>query len=112
MRKDRDFDANQVLDALGERTRRRIIAELRDADQSVSSLAGPLGITVTAVSQHLAVLEAAKLIKTAKVGRTRTCTLDPRGFAALEHWVLDWKSQWEGRLDKLTALLDEEEPEA
>ncbi len=103
-------DADQVFHALGEATRRRIIAQLSSADQSVSSLAGPLGITVTAVSQHLAVLEAARLIKTAKVGRVRTCSLDPAGFAALERWVLERKPRWEQRFDRLADLLDDEAP--
>ncbi|MFP5389936.1 MAG: ArsR/SmtB family transcription factor [Gammaproteobacteria bacterium] len=104
-----DAAADQVFDALGDATRRSIIARLTDSAQSVSSLAAPLGITVTAVAQHLRVLEAAGLIQTVKTGRVRSCSLRPDGFLALERWVLERKPRWEQRFDRLADLLDEED---
>jgi DNA-binding transcriptional ArsR family regulator len=73
---------------------------------SVSALAEPLGITLTAVVQHLQVLEEVGLVRTEKLGRVRSCRIDPAGFDALEKWVAEHRSIWERRLDRLGSLLD------
>jgi len=73
---------------------------------SVSALAEPLGITLTAVVQHLQVLEEVGLVRTEKLGRVRSCQIDPAGFDALEKWVAEHRSIWERRLDRLGSLLD------
>jgi len=78
-----------ILDALGDRTRRAIVDRLREGPLSVSALAAPLEITLTAVGQHLQVLEESSLVHTEKLGRIRTCRLEPTGFLALEQWVRD-----------------------
>lgn len=104
-----DFDADLVLSALGDATRRKIITQLHEGPCSVTSLATPLCMTVTAVAQHLAVLEAARMVKTEKFGRVRQCSLRADGFAALERWVLERKPRWEERLDRLADILDEPE---
>jgi DNA-binding transcriptional ArsR family regulator len=74
----------------------------------VSHLAAPLGITLTAVAQHLQVLEECGLARTEKIGRVRTCRIERAGFAALEQWISDRRSTWERRLDRLGDLLEEE----
>lgn len=99
---------DQVFAALGDATRRNIVTQLGAGALSVSALAGPLGISVTAVAQHLGVLEGAGLVKTEKKGRVRECTLCTEGFAALERWVLERKPRWEERLDRLGDVLDED----
>jgi len=76
---------------------------------SVSALAEPLGITVTAVAQHLQVLEEVLLVQTEKQGRVRTCRIEPAGFSALEKWIKEHRTIWERRLDRLAAILDEED---
>ncbi len=101
------IDINHVFHALGDPTRRAIIERLRDHPQSVSGLAAPLRITLTAVTQHLKVLEDAGLVHSEKTGRVRTCRLDPAGFNALDQWVRDCRSTWERRLDRLGAILGE-----
>ena len=101
------IDINRVFHALGDPTRRAIVERLRDRPQSVSGLAAPLRVTLTAVTQHLKVLEEAGLVHTEKTGRVRTCRLDPAGFAALEQWVRDCRSTWERRLDRLGDILAE-----
>jgi DNA-binding transcriptional ArsR family regulator len=70
-------------------------------------LAPPLGITLTAVVQHLRVLEDSELVRTEKVGRVRTCRIETAGFSALEQWIRHHRSLWERRLDRLGDLLDE-----
>ena len=72
---------------------------------SVSELAGPLEITLTAVTQHLQVLERCRLVKSEKVGRVRTCRLDPEGLQPLEQWIAQCRAEWEQRLDRLGELL-------
>ncbi len=75
---------------------------------SVSQLAERLGITRTAVGQHLAILEACGLAVTEKVGRVRTCRMASAGLDALEQWVLEHRSEWERRADRLAKLLEDE----
>ena len=73
----------------------------------MSRLAKPLEITLTAVVQHLQVLEECGLVHTEKLGRVRTCRLDTAGFSVLEQWIADRRSMWERRLDRLGDLLAE-----
>ena len=75
---------------------------------SVSRLAEPLNITLAAVVQHLQVLEECSLVQTEKVGRVRTCRIEPSGLAVVERWIGDRRSLWERRLDRLGELLAEE----
>ncbi len=97
----------QVFQALGDPTRRTLVEALTDGPMSVSRLAERLGVTLTAVGQHLAVLEAAGLVATEKLGRTRTCRLVRPGLDALEHWLRDRRSPLEKQLDRLGDMLDE-----
>jgi DNA-binding transcriptional ArsR family regulator len=103
------LDAGRVFDALGDPTRRAIIDRLSEGPQSVSRLAAPLNITLTAVAQHLAVLQACGLARTEKVGRVRTCRIEEAGFRTVEQWIADHRSLWNSRLDRLGDLLTEED---
>jgi DNA-binding transcriptional ArsR family regulator len=102
-------DIGRVFHALGDPTRRAIVDRLSEGPLSVSRLAVPLGITLTAVAQHLQVLEESGLVHTEKVGRVRTCRIETTGFSALENWIRDHRSLWERRLDRLGDLLAEDE---
>ncbi|MGH9510635.1 MAG: ArsR/SmtB family transcription factor [Terriglobales bacterium] len=97
----------RVFHALGDPTRRTILDILSQGPQSVSHLAGPLDITLTAVVQHLQILEESGLVFTEKLGRVRTCRIDTPGFSALEQWIADHRTLWERRLDRLGELLAE-----
>jgi len=103
------IDIGRVFHALGDPTRRAIVDRLSAAPSSVSRLAEPLDITVTAVAQHLAVLEACGLVKTEKVGRVRTCRIESAGFDALQGWIAEHRTLWERRLDALGDIVDEDE---
>jgi DNA-binding transcriptional ArsR family regulator len=103
------IDIDRVFHALGDPTRRAILDKLSAGPCSVSRLAAPLDITLTAVVQHLQVLEESGLVHTEKVGRVRTCRIETAGFSALEGWIRDRRSMWEQRLDRLGELLAEEE---
>jgi DNA-binding transcriptional ArsR family regulator len=98
-------EIDRVFHALGDPTRRAMLERLSDGPLSVSKLAEPLDISLTAVGQHLQVLEEVGLVRTEKVGRVRTCSLEPGGFAVLERWIKDRRSTWEQRLDRLGDLL-------
>jgi DNA-binding transcriptional ArsR family regulator len=98
---------DRVFYALGDPTRRAIVEKLSDGPLSVSRLATPLEITLTAVIQHLQVLEDSGLVRTEKIGRVRTCRIETAGLAVLEQWIRDRRSMWEQRLDRLGDLLAE-----
>lgn len=97
----------RVFHALGDATRRAMVEKLSQGPASVSSLAAPFDITLTAVVQHLQVLEECGLVRTEKVGRVRTCSIDTAGLTVLEQWIRDRRSLWERRLDRLGDLLAE-----
>lgn len=101
--------ADRLFHALGDPTRRAIVERLSRGPLSVSQLAEPLEVTITAVGQHLHVLESSGLVRSDKAGRVRTCRLEPAGLAAAEQWIAHCRRQWETRLDRLGDILDEEE---
>jgi DNA-binding transcriptional ArsR family regulator len=72
-------------------------------------LAAPLTMSLPAVLQHLRVLEESGLVCSEKVGRVRTCRLEPAAMQAAERWIADRRAGWEGRLDRLGAFLGEDE---
>jgi DNA-binding transcriptional ArsR family regulator len=96
-----------LFDALGDPTRRAMVAMIAQGPATVSALAAPLAITVTAVGQHLRVLESAGLVVSEKRGRARYCRLRPEGMHAIENWARQLRNEWDERLDRLGDLLDE-----
>jgi DNA-binding transcriptional ArsR family regulator len=102
-----NVNIDRVFHALGDPTRRAIVDRLSNGPLSVSALATPLDITLTAVVQHLQILEEGGLVHTEKTGRVRTCRIETAGFSALEQWIRDRRSIWERRLDRLGDLLAE-----
>jgi DNA-binding transcriptional ArsR family regulator len=107
--RERAVDIDPLFHALGDPTRRAILDRLVARPESVSRLADPLGITLTAVMQHLRILEEARLVHTEKLGRVRTCRLESAGFRLLEQWIRDHRTAWERKLDRLGELLQEED---
>jgi len=96
---------DRVFHALGDPTRRAIMEKLSEGPVSVSRLAAPLDITLAAVVQHLQILEESGLVHTEKVGRVRTCHIQPAGLSVAERWIGDRRSIWERRFDRLGDLL-------
>jgi DNA-binding transcriptional ArsR family regulator len=92
---------DEVLHALADPTRRRIVEELGRGPASVSELAKPLPMSLPAVVQHLAVLESCGLVSSQKIGRVRTCRLDLKRLDTVQNWITDRQKTWEGRLDRL-----------
>ena len=100
---------DRLFHALGDPTRRAILDLLSRGPTSVTRLAEPLGITLTAVAQHLQILEESDLVRTEKVGRVRTCRIEPAGFSLLEKWIKDHRSHWDLSLDRLGQFLADED---
>jgi DNA-binding transcriptional ArsR family regulator len=101
-----------VFQALSDPTRRDMVERLSRGPASVGELARPLPMSLPAVLQHLQVLEASGLVRSEKVGRVRTCRIEPQALSAVEQWIAERRSTWEHRLDRLGAYLAEhpEEP--
>ncbi|HEY1897542.1 MAG TPA: metalloregulator ArsR/SmtB family transcription factor [Terracidiphilus sp.] len=106
---DSKINIDRLFHALGDPTRRAMLDRLSQGPVSVSALAAPLGITLTAVAQHLQILEECGLARTEKLGRVRTCRIESAGFNALEQWIRNHRTLWERRLDRLGAFLAEED---
>jgi DNA-binding transcriptional ArsR family regulator len=82
-----------------------MVERLARGPASVSELAQPLAMSLPAVVQHLAVLESAGAVTTEKVGRVRTCRLEPLVLRLAEAWLVTQRTDWERRLDRLGAEL-------
>lgn len=102
---------DQVFHALADPARRGMLERLSAGPASVSELALPLPMSLSAVGQHLAVLEACGLVKTEKVGRVRTCTLDAGALTQAEKWINERRIGWERKLDRLGEYLAQTKPE-
>ena len=104
----KQFDQLDTLfQALSDPSRRSMVDRLSRGPASVSELAAPLAMTFAAVVQHLKVLEASGMVRTEKIGRVRTCQLEPAALGAAEQWIVQRRTQWERRLDRLGTFLDE-----
>ena len=89
-----------------------MVERLAQGPASVSELAKPLAMSLPAVMQHLAVLEESGLVRSEKVGRVRTCRIDPSAITTAERWLNERRQQWEQRFDRLGAFLaQQDEPQ-
>ena len=82
-----------------------MVERLSRGPASVSELAEPLDMTLSAVVQHLAVLEASGIVRSEKVGRVRTCKIEPEALSLVELWVNERRTNWERKLDRLGEFL-------
>ncbi len=96
---------DRVYQALSDPSRRTIVERLSHGDASVSELARPLAMSLAAVVQHVQLLEASGLIRTAKVGRVRNCSLDRAVLSQAEQWLTQRRTFWEANLDRLGDVL-------
>ena len=94
-------DLDQVFHALADPGRRLMVERLSEGPASVSELGRPLAMSLAAVVQHVQVLEASGLVRSQKVGRTRTCSMNPTALRSAEYWISERRSSWERRLDRL-----------
>jgi DNA-binding transcriptional ArsR family regulator len=103
---ERGFDL--LFQALADPSRRAMVDRLTRGPASVSELARPLQMSLPAVVQHLHVLEASGLVRSRKLGRVRTCSVEPAALRTAEHWLAERRTFWEKSLDRLGELLAED----
>jgi DNA-binding transcriptional ArsR family regulator len=96
-----------MFHALADGGRRAMIDRLSRGPASVSELAEPLDMSLSAVVQHLHVLEASGLVRSEKVGRVRTCRIESEALSLAEQWINERRALWERRLDRLGQFLAE-----
>jgi len=94
-----------MFQALADPGRRTMVERLCRGPASVSELAKPLAMSLPAVIQHLQVLEASGLVRSEKVGRVRTCQIEPKAMRSAEQWITERRTMWERRLDRLGEFL-------
>ncbi len=102
-------NVDRIFASLADPTRRAIIERLCERPATVSELAAPLAMTLAAVVQHVQQLETSGVIVSEKVGRVRTCRLEPAALAAVERWISERRLLWERRFQRLGELLADDE---
>ena len=94
-------ELDRVFHALADPGRRLMIDRLSRGPASVSELGKPLAMSLAAVVQHVQVLEASGLVRSQKIGRTRTCSINSAVLRSAESWISERRNLWERRLDHL-----------
>src|ERR1700730_16196020 len=103
-----DHPLSKVFGALADASRRAIVARLTGVPASVSELAQPLPMTLSAVGQHLKVLESSGIVRSKKRGRTRVCYIKRRVLSASQSWFTARRREMTKRVDRLAEFLKEE----
>jgi DNA-binding transcriptional ArsR family regulator len=98
-------DLDRLFHALADPARRAIVERLSRGPAPVSELARPLPMSLPAAMQHLGVLEAAGLVRSEKIGRVRTCSIELLALSQAERWINARRIEWEHRLDRLGEYL-------
>jgi len=102
-------ELDEVFTALGDATRRSIVRRLGHGPTSVGVLASRSAMTLPSFMKHVRTLERCGLITTVKRGRVRTCMLRRDRLDAVGDWLAEQRTLWEGRTDRLEALVTEED---
>ncbi len=93
------------LQALGDPTRRAMLARLRQGEATVNELAAPFTMSLPAISKHIKVLETAGLITRSRAAQQRPCQLSPDGLREVDDWMRAYRDIWEDRLNRLETYL-------
>jgi DNA-binding transcriptional ArsR family regulator len=96
-----------VFSALGDTTRRRILARLAQGPASITELAAPFEMTLPAVSKHLRVLERAGLMRRERDGWYHRCYLETRPLEGAVAFLAKYRPFWEDTLDALARHVEE-----
>lgn len=94
-----------TFQALADPSRRAMVERLTRGPASVSELAAPFDMSLSAVIQHLRLLQESGLVRTEKAGRVRTCRIDRATLRTAEDWMSSQRAAWEQRFDRLEGLL-------
>ena len=99
---------DSMFQALADPTRRAMVERLSRGPVTVSQLAQPFPMSLSAVVQHLQVLESSGLVSSQKAGRVRTCKIERETLQLAEQWISERRASWERRLDRLGEFLAEQ----
>lgn len=97
---------SEVFHALADPTRCAIIGALSSGALTVSALAAPFDMALPSLMKHLTVLERSGLIRSHKLGRTRTCELVPQRLSQAEQWIAEQRAVWEARSDRMVDFVE------
>jgi len=100
-------DKEAVWSALSDPTRRAIIERLTRGPTRVTDLAAPFAMSLNAVSKHVKVLEAARLVRRTRQGREHSLALDPAPLREVARWATDIERFWSSRLDRIEQYFEE-----
>jgi DNA-binding transcriptional ArsR family regulator len=100
-----DSQLDSLFTALGDRTRRDIVARLSVGEATVKELAEPYAMSMQAVSQHIRVLERCGLISQGRHRQTRPCRLEPAALETALSWIEESRRAWSARMDRLETHL-------
>lgn len=98
---------DDVFYALGDPTRRAIVARLAKGAAAVTELAAPFTMALPSFLKHVGVLERAGLIRSKKEGRTRVCMLEQARLRNAERWIAEQRAAWESRSDRMAAYVEQ-----
>ena len=98
-----------LFGSLADPTRRDILRRVARREQSVGQIAKHYELTFAAVSKHLQVLEKARLITKRRRGKEQMVNISPQALASADEYFEQYRELWERRLDKLEALLEQEQ---
>src|SRR5271155_2867282 len=98
-------NAKAALAALADPTRREIFERVAERPRAVGELARGVPVSRPAVSQHLAVLKAAGLVRDVADGTRRVYEIDPKGLGAVRAWLDD---MWGNALERFSTELDKD----
>lgn len=110
MKQSRDDQLDRVFRALGDRTRRAMLAHLASGSASVTELAAPFDMSLPAASKHVRVLESAGLVERRVEGRVHRCALDPAPLRDASEWVEVYRRFWDDTLEALARHVEREQP--
>ena len=100
----------EVFRALADPTRRAVFERLAGREMTVSALKEGFGVSQPAISQHVATLRAARLVRERREGRFAYYSLDPEGLGELAAWVERYRAFWPPRIERLKNLVEGLDP--
>jgi DNA-binding transcriptional ArsR family regulator len=99
-------DLDKAFAALADPTRRAIVSRLCKGPTSVSELSAPFPMALPSLLKHVRILEECGLVTSEKIGRVRTCTIEPHALQATQAWIHQHLAAWEKRLDRMEAHIE------
>ncbi|MBY8821901.1 ArsR/SmtB family transcription factor [Sphingomonas colocasiae] len=97
----------EIFRALADPTRHAIFRKLAAGAMNASALRQGMAISQPAMSQHLAVLRRARLVREERQGRFVNYRIDPDGLALVARWLAKYRDYWPARIDALKTVLED-----